>query len=387
MDTGQQTVRTVWMRGGTSKALFFHAVDLPEDPRDRDRFLVASMGGGDPSEIDGVGGATSSTSKVAIIGPSDRPDADVTYTFGQVRLDEAAVDYGALCGNISAAVGPFAVDERLVPATGPVASVRMFNTNTNKIIVAEFPLQDGQAATEGNCAIAGVPGTGARIDLRFLDPSGGRTGRLLPTGQVVDLLDVAGVGQVRASLVDAANPVAFVLPEALGISGTELPDELGARPGFLERAEVIRSAAAEAMGLVADRAVATRESPTVPILALVSPPRRYRDRFGRTIEADEMDLVARAVISQRPHRAYPLTALICTAVAARLPGTLVNQQARPSRTPDVRVGHAAGVASAATEVTERDGTPKLEYVSIVRTARRLLEGEVLVRTEVAEVVG
>ncbi|MCC6314834.1 MAG: hypothetical protein IT337_12570, partial [Thermomicrobiales bacterium] len=202
--------------------------------------------------------------------------------------------------------------------------------------------------------------------------------------RVVDRLEVDGLGQIEASLVDAANPVVFVAPAALGVAGDELPDALGARPGFLDAAEAIRAAAAEAMGIVADRRLALHESPTVPILALVSAPRTYQDRFGRTVEAGEIDLVARAVISQRAHRAYPLTALICTAVAARIPGTLVNRIARPAAGPEVRVGHAAGSATAAAVVHGAGAAARVESASIVRTARRLLEGTVYVQPRAAE---
>ena len=217
----------VFMRGGTSRAIIFHARDLP-DRAQWDPIFLAAMGSPDPNgrQLDGMGGGVSSLSKVCILAPSDREDADIDYTFAQVQIREAAVDYRGNCGNMSSAVGPFAVDEGIVRPNGDTAIVRIFNTNTRKLIRSTFPLQDGHAATEGDLAIPGVAGTGAPVRLDFLTPGGATTGKLLPTGAPLDRLDVPGLGPIEVSMVDAANACVFVRARDLGLTGRELPDEL-----------------------------------------------------------------------------------------------------------------------------------------------------------------
>ena len=207
----QLKIKTVFMRGGTSRALFFRKEDLPSDPDVRARVVLAAYGSPDPygRQINGIGGATSTTSKVAIIGPATQPGVDVNYTFGQVDITRPLIDGRGNCGNISSAVGPYAIDEGLVKATDPVTHVRFLNTNTNKVIVAHVPTRHGKFDEEGDFAIDGIPGTGSKIVLEYLDPGGAVTGKLLPTGNVRDILDVPGVGQIEVSIVDAANPCVF----------------------------------------------------------------------------------------------------------------------------------------------------------------------------------
>ena len=219
----QRRIPAVLMRGGTSKGLFFHEKDLPTEPGRRDRAILAAYGSPDPykRQIDGVGGALSVTSKVAVISPSPTPGYDVVYHFGQVSIDRPIVDVKANCGNISATVGPFAVDEGLVKTVAPVTRVRIHQKNTNKLIVAEVPVKDGKFNEEGDYAIDGVPGTGSRILLRFVDPAGAVTGKLFPTGNRRDRFDVPGLGAVEVTCIDAANPFVFVRAAAAGVSGTE----------------------------------------------------------------------------------------------------------------------------------------------------------------------
>ncbi|HZS34778.1 MAG TPA: PrpF domain-containing protein [Methylomirabilota bacterium] len=370
-------VRAVFVRGGTSRALVFHARDLPERAA-WDPIFLAALGSPDPygRQLDGLGGGISSLSKVAVVGPPTHPDADVDYTFGQVEVSRPVVDYRGNCGNISSAIGPFAIDEGLVAAEAPLTRVRIHNTNTRKLIHARVPVEGGRAAVHGDFALDGVPGTGARIALDFLDPGGAVTGRLLPTGAARDVLDVPGLGALAASLVDATTPLAVVRAKDLEIEATERPEELDARPGLPERLEAVRAAAAVRMGLAATAAEATRESAAVPKLAVVFPPTAYRTLAGAPVEPDAVDLVARIVSMGKVHRAFALTGAMGLAVAVRIPGTLAHEAASGGHAAgDVRIGHPSGVLPVAAEVARRpDGALVARTVTVYRTARRLMEG-------------
>ena len=251
-----------------------------------------------------MGGGISSLSKVCILAPSDRADADIDYTFAQVQIREPRVDYRSNCGNMSSAVGPFAVDEGIVRPNGDTAVVRIFNTNTQKIIRSTFPLEDGRAATDGDLAIPGVAGTGAPVRLDFLAPGGATTGKLLPTGRPTDRLDVPGVGPIDVSMVDAANACVFVRAGDLGLTGRELPDELERDPALLERLQAIRRQASIAMGIARDDAEA-RTIAAVPIIGFVAPPMDAPTLSGDPIAAAQVDLTARFLSNGQPHRALP----------------------------------------------------------------------------------
>lgn len=377
--TSQKRIRCTIMRGGTSKGVFFHAQDLPADPDARDRVLLAAFGSPDPRQIDGLGGANSLTSKTAIIAPSRRAGADVDYTFGQVSIDAPLVDYRGNCGNISSAVGPFVIDEGLLSVQEPITTVRIFNTNTGKIIEAAVPVVDGATAVDGDCAIAGVPGRGAPINLTFVDPGGAVTGQLLPTGRPTDRLSIPDRGELEVSLVDAGNPAVFFRAQDVGLSATETPAELEAQPGVLALFEQIRSQAAVMMGLVDDAAQATEQSPAVPKVAAVGPPATYKSTAGDEVSAAAVDLVARTMSMQRPHRAYAITGAIALAAAAALPDTVVAGLLSPKFEAGgrLRMGHPAGTM--ALEVESAPGTPQPHLrVTVVRTARRLLDGHVYV---------
>ena len=378
----QRRVRAVFVRGGTSRALVFHRRDLPDDRAAWDAIFLAALGSPDPSgrQLDGLGGGISSLSKVAVVGPPSRPDADVDYTFGQVEVTRASVDYRGNCGNISSAIGPFAIDETLVPAREPATVVRIHNTNTRKLIHARVLVESGVAAVHGDFVLDGVPGTGARIALDFVDPGGAVTGQLLPTGHPQDVLDVPGLGPIAASLVDATNPMVFVRAKDLGLDGTERPDDLDARAGLAERLEGIRAAAAIRMGLARTPEEASRDSAAVPKIALVAPPAAYRTLAGGPVEPHAVDLTARIVSMGRVHRAFALTGAMCLAVAARIPGTLPNEAAALSGAAgDVRIGHPSGILPVAGAVSRGpDGAPVAQTVTVYRTARRLMEGFVLV---------
>ncbi|MEO8296922.1 MAG: PrpF domain-containing protein [Burkholderiales bacterium] len=365
----------VFARGGTSKALIFHQRDLPPRPQ-WDAIFLAALGSPDPygRQLDGMGGGVSSLSKVCVVGPSTRPDADVDYTFAQVQVREAAVDYGGNCGNMSSAIGPFAVDEGLVSvADGPAAVVRIHNTNTGKVIHATFAVQGGRSADSGDLAIPGVAGTGASVRLDFLAPGGASTGRLLPTGAVLDMLQVPGLGAVQVSMVDAANACVFIEAAALGLTGTELPDELDARPDVLAHLAAVRLQASVAMG-IAGSVDEARSKRMIPLIAFVAPPQASRTLDGETLPADAVDLVVRMISNGQPHRALPLTGSLCTAVAAQLPGSLVQRCVPAGRSGALRLAMPSGILTVAAQVAAQGGGWQALHGSFYRTTRRLFEG-------------
>lgn len=377
--TVQRRIRCTVMRGGTSKGLFFHEDDLPAERELRDRVLLSAFGSPNPRQIDGLGGATSTTSKTAIISPATAEGVDVNYTFGQISVNSPLVDYRGNCGNISSAVGPFAIDEGLVPAEEPLTVVRILNTNTSKIIEAQVPVTNGCAAIEGDTQIAGVSGTGARIGLTFVDPGGSVTGRLLPTGRVRERLEVPGWGELEVSMVDAGNPAIFFRAADIGLTATEAPDELDARQDILDLFEMIRSAAAVAMGLADDVELATERTPAVPKVAAVASPAAYETATGEVISSEQVDLVARIMSMQRAHRAYALTGAVATAAAAALDGSVVAEVMRQGDRAqgELRLGHPAGPMSLAVEFAQGGPEPRLR-VTVERTARRLMDGQVYV---------
>jgi 2-methylaconitate cis-trans-isomerase PrpF len=362
----QRRIPAVYMRGGTSRCLVFHEKDLPPAGLARDHLLLAALGSPDPygRQLDGLGGGISSLSKACIIGPPSHPDAQVDYTFAQVEVAKPIVDYSGNCGNCSSSVGPFAIDERLVPSTEGETVVRIHNTNTRKLIVAHVPVVGGDAAVEGDFELPGVAGRGARIALDFIDPGGAGTGRLLPTGHASDTID-----GVAVSLVDATNPVVFVLAKDLGLTGTETPQAMDADRDLSARLERIRVTAAEMMGIPGSAAN--------PKVAVVAPPAAFAALDGARHGADQVDLLARVISMGNCHRAFALTSAMCLAVAARIDGTVVSA-CDASRHGDVRLGHPSGVLPVAASVAARDGQPHAERVTVYRTARRLMEGLVRV---------
>ena len=259
------------IRGGTSKGVFFKENELPAPGPQRDAIILRVFGSPDARQIDGLGGANSLTSKVAIVDVSDRPDADVDYTFGQVSFAAPVIDWKGNCGNISSGVGLYAVDMNMVKPVEPFTVVRIYNTNTDKIIRATVPVKNGKAVFQGDYVISGVPGSGAKITLDFKEPVGSVTKKLLPTGNVVDTVDLGEKGEFEVSMVDAGNPVVFLKAEQLGLKGTELPTEVEGMPDKLALIEEIRSIMAERVGIVADRSEATKKSPAIPKIGFVSP--------------------------------------------------------------------------------------------------------------------
>ncbi|WP_287987387.1 2-methylaconitate cis-trans isomerase PrpF family protein [Acidiphilium sp.] len=375
-----RAIRAVFMRGGTSKALIFRAGDLPADRADWAPIFLAAMGSPDPAmrQLDGMGGGVSSLSKCCVVGPPSRPDADVDYTFAQVAIDRPEVDYASNCGNMSSAIGPFAVDEGLVaPPAGNEAVVRIHNTNTGKIIVARFPMEDGRAAVTGDLAIDGVAGTGAPIRLDFTDPGGAGTGRLLPTGNLTDRLDVPGLGPLRVTLIDAANPCVLVAAADLGMTATETPAAMERDTALIAGIEALRRVASVRMGLAADLEAAARII-SVPKVGILAPPADAPVLSGAVQTAASVDILARMMSSGQPHRAVPLTGALCLAVACRLPGTVAHDLVRPGEATDpVRVGHPSGAILVAAGVSSGPEGPRVSHATVFRTARRLFQGEVL----------
>ena len=371
-------IPAVFMRGGPSKAIMFHARDLPSERAQWDPIFLAALGSPDPHgrQLDGMGGGISSLSKACIIAPSERDDADVDYTFAQIQVRDAHVDYKGNCGNMLSAVGPFAVDEGLVRAAGDSAMVRIFNSNTQKLIHARFPLSAGRAAVEGALAIPGVPGTGAPVKLDFIAPGGATTGKLLPTGRALDRLDVPHLGVLDVSMVDAANACVFVRAADIGLTGRELPGELEADPQALARLQAVRVAASQAMGIAKSEAEA-RAIAVVPFICVVSAPADAPTLSGERVVAGDIDFAARFVSNGQPHRALPLTGALCTAVAARISGTVVAEALSAGAGEGaLRIGMPSGVLTVAADVARDAGGWVARSGSFYRTARRLFDGRV-----------
>ena len=319
------------IRGGTSKGVYILESDLPSDKAERDAILLRLMGSPDPKQIDGLGGSASVTSKVAIIKKSERADSDVDYTFAQVSVDKPIVSYKGNCGNISSGVGAFAIENGLVEAKDGLTSVRIFNTNTQKIIIADVVTKDGDVVYDGDFAIAGVPGTASPVKLKFVDPAGTLEKGLLPTGNAVDTLDVEGFGKVDVSIVDAANPLVFVKASDLGLSGKELPAELDANKEKLDLLEKVRGLAAVKLGLISDYTKSAWETPGIPKMTFVSEIADYTASDGKEIKKESVDLLSRMMSMQKTHPSYAMTGAMCTAAAAVVKGKECRHAVYPNR--------------------------------------------------------
>ncbi|MDA1099895.1 MAG: PrpF family protein [Proteobacteria bacterium] len=376
----QTRVPAVFIRGGTSKGVFFHGRDLPAELARRNEIFLAAIGSPDPygRQLDGLGGGISSLSKVVVIEPSRRPGIDVDYTFGQVVVDAPVVDYGATCGNLSSAVGPFAVDEGLVAAPDGEALVRVYNTNTEQVFESRFTVAAGKAQTRGDFIIPGVAGAAARIRLDFLDPAGSRTGALLPSGQVSDLVTLADGREIEICCIDATTPCVFAAATDLGLTATELPGDLETRGEVLACLEEIRALAGARMGLGETAAAISGASRASPKIAVVGPPAPMQLLDGSTLGAAAMDLSVRMISMGQPHRAVPLTGGMCLAVAANLAGSLVHRLTRPGAGGDIRLGTPSGAIPIGAKVHSAGPDSSVERITTYRTARRLMEGSVLV---------
>ncbi|WIF69334.1 2-methylaconitate cis-trans isomerase PrpF [Metapseudomonas otitidis] len=385
----QVKIPATYIRGGTSKGVFFRLQDLPEacqvPGEARDRLFMRVIGSPDPyaAHIDGMGGATSSTSKCVILSKSSQPGHDVDYLYGQVSIDKAFVDWSGNCGNLSTAAGAFAihaglVDPSRIPANGTCV-VRIWQANIQKTIIAHVPVTDGQVQETGDFELDGVTFPAAEIVLEFLDPSddGEEGGSMFPTGNLVDELDVPGVGTFKATLITAGIPTVFVNAEDIGYTGTELREAINGDPEALARFEKIRVAGALRMGLIKSPEEALTRQHT-PKVAFVAPPRGYQASSGKTVKADEIDLLVRALSMGKLHHAMMGTAAVAIGTAAAIPGTLVNLAAGGGERTAVRFGHPSGTLRVGAEARQVDGQWQVTKAIMSRSARILMEGWVRV---------
>lgn len=381
----QQRVPAVFMRGGTSKAVMLKRSDLPADQAKWAAIFLAVMGSPDPyaRQLDGMGGGQSSLSKICIIGPSTVEGADVDYTFAQVSVTGTEVDYSGNCGNMSSAVGPFAYDEKMVsgPSDGE-CTVRIHNTNSGKIIVSRFAVQNGEACVSGDTRITGLASAGAPVTLSFVDPANTRGLGVLPAQAVQVMLPTLQGGVVPATLVDSAIPAVFVPAEALGVAATIMPDEVDAHPSLLAELEHIRQEASVRMGIAATLADAARII-AIPKLCMVGPAQNYTALNGQSIAAAEVDVMVRMISAGQPHRAAPITVSLATATAAAITGSVVQQCVGGNvDVSAIRLGSPSGVVQVGVDVVlhAEQPTPHILSASIVRTQRRLMEGAVCIPT-------
>jgi len=362
------------MRGGTSKGIFLMEKDLPEDPTLRDRIILAVFGSPDTRQIDGLGGADSLTSKLAIIGPAKRSDYDIDYNFGAVGIDKPFVDYSANCGNISSAVGPFAVDKGLVKAVEPFTVVRIYNANTKKRIYSKVPVRNGEVVWEGDYAIDGCPGTAAKIELSFMDPGGATTGRLLPTGNIVDELKLDTGESYRVTIVDAGNPTAFVRAEELKLRGNELPAEFDQDMATRAKLEAIRKKVGEMMGIPV--------SQSIPKISFIAPAQDFKTVTGKTVGKNDVSMLARVMAMGKMHKTFAITAGIPAAIGAVLPNSVVNQVVAGGKPvpadKEIVIGHPSGMMDIKVEMRMEKGQPYIVSCTVGRTARKIMDGTVFV---------
>ncbi|GAB2508542.1 2-methylaconitate cis-trans isomerase PrpF [Lysobacter humi (ex Lee et al. 2017)] len=390
----QLRIPATYMRGGTSKGVFFRLDDLPEVARvpgaARDALLMRVIGSPDPygKHTDGMGGATSSTSKCVIIAKSEVPGHDVDYLYGQVAIDSAFVDWSGNCGNLSSAVGPFAIANGLIdPARVPrdgLCTVRIWQANIGKTIIAHVPMADGEVQEIGDFELDGVAFPAAEIQLEFVDPSDdGDGGAMFPTGNLVDTLDVPGVGTFDATMINAGIPTIFLRAADLGFDGTELQDAINGDPALLRKFEAIRAHGAVRMGLIADVAQAATRQHT-PKVAFVAPPKAHATSSGKALGVADVDLLVRALSMGKLHHAMMGTASVAIATAAAVPGTLVSEAAGGGARSVVRFGHASGTLRVGAEVAQADGRWSVTRAVMSRSARVLMEGHVRVPADTFE---
>lgn len=362
-------------RGGTSKGLFIDEAQLPADETARNLILLKLMGSPDARQIDGLGGAVSTTSKVAIISKEEEKTWDVNYTFAQVSVDKPVVSYAGNCGNISSAVGIYAIENKLVEISSPVTKVAVYNTNTKKVINEYIPTPNGQLTYEGDFSISGVPGKGLKIELEFLDPSGAFSGKLLPTGHVTDDIQLENGKVVKVSIVDAANPLVYVTAESVDLKGIETPEEIDSDSKLLALLEEIRGKAAVIMGIIEDYKDSAVLTPGVPKMTLIADAIDYQTTEGVTIAAKDYDLSVRMMSMQKAHKSIALTGALCTGAASYIKGTLVHELLKgKNQEKALEIGHSSGKMTVSTLAQEQDNKTTIQSVSSYRTARKLMTG-------------
>ncbi len=380
----QLKIPATYMRGGTSKGVFFRLQDLPEAARipgpARDALLLRVIGSPDPygKQIDGMGGATSSTSKAVIVAPSTRAGHDIDYLFGQVSIDSAFVDWSGNCGNLSSAVGPFAIGAGMAdaPCDG-IATVRIWQANIGKTIVAHVPMSGGQVQEAGDFELDGVTFPAAEVQLEFMDPADDGEGAMFPTGNVVDALEVPGVGTLQATMITAGIPTIFINAADIGYTGTELQEAINGDARALAMFETIRAHGAVRMGLIRHIDEAAKRQHT-PKVAFVAPPAAYTSSSGKAVSADDIDLLVRALSMGKLHHAMMGTAAVAIGTAAAIPGTLVNLAAGGGERSAVRFGHPSGTLRVGAQATLDNGRWSVTKAIMSRSARVLMEGWVRV---------
>jgi probable AcnD-accessory protein PrpF len=377
----QLRIPATYMRGGTSKGVFFRLDDLPYFARQpgpaRDALLLRVIGSPDPygKHTDGMGGATSSTSKTVILSKSDKPDHDVDYLFGQVSIDQPFIDWSGNCGNLTAAVGSFAISNGLVEAERVpdhgICQVRIWQANIGKTIIAHVPISNGQVQETGDFELDGVTFPAAEVRIDFISPTGDEP--VLPTGRVVDTFEAPGFGQVRASFISAGIPTIFVAAEDIGFNGTELQPAINDHPELLAMLETLRAHGAVAMGLI-DHVEHAAQRQHTPKLAWVAPPTDYTASNGKLIRAEKIDLNVRAMSMGKLHHAMMGTAAVAIAAAAAIPDTLVNRAGGGGQCDRISFGHPSGTLTVGANAGEENGDWNVTCVSMSRTARVLMEG-------------
>ena len=385
----QIKIPATYMRGGTSKGVFFRLSDLPEKAQTpgpaRDNILLRVIGSPDPyqKQTDGMGGATSSTSKTVILSQSTQPDHDVDYLFGQVSIDKPFVDWSGNCGNLTAAVGAFAINSGYVPSDripeNGTAVVRIWQANIRKTIIANVPITNGEVQETGDFELDGVTFPAAEVQVEFMDPADGE-GSMFPTGNLVDELDVPGVGTLKATMINAGIPTVFINAEAVGYNGTELQDDINSDPKVLAMFETIRAHGAVKMGLIHNIEEAASRQHT-PKVAFVAPPAGYTASSGKQIAAGDIDVLVRALSMGKLHHAMMGTAAVAISIAAAIPGTLVNLAAGGGDRTSVTFGHPSGTLQVGAEAKEVDGQWTATKAIMSRSARILMEGWVRIPDE------
>lgn len=376
-------IPTTIMRGGTSKGLILRVADLPKEPDLRDQVILRIYGSPDYSQIDGLGGGTALTSKLALVGPASHPDAHIDYTFGQVSLEKEVIDYKASCGNIAAAVGLYAVEEGYVRLAEPITSVCLYNTNTRRIIAVEIPVRNGQIQYNGDFSIAGVPGCSSKIMVNFLDSGGTFTGNTLPTGNPLDRIKLEDGRQFEVSIIDSANILVFVRAEDLGVKGTELCDAINGNTDLLNTLEQIRIEAGVRIGVLTDRAKVTPSTYALPKISIVAFPQDYVTMDNVSVSNKEIDVVARYISMGFLHRAFAVSGAIAIATAAQIQGTILNQIANSNKK-GVRIGHPTGVLYVEATIEQAEQDWKVTRAAVGRTARRLMDGYAYVPSSILD---
>ncbi len=382
----QERIYTVIMRSGTSKGIYINENDLPQDKELRDKLILSIFGSPDPRQIDGLGGAEPLASKVALVAPSKRSDADIDFTFGQVEINKPVIHYSGLCGNISAGVAPYAIEEGLVKAVEPITTVRVYSTNNNQIYVAEVPVRNGKPKVIGDYAIDGVPGTSARINIDMSTTSGSVKGLLLPTGNVRDKILLKGFGELEISLIDVVNPCIFVRASDLGLRGDEDPAEFNKNAEVIAILENIREKVAEDILDLKDWSKALVRDP-IPFIAFVSPAKSYINHLTKEeVSARDVDLLSRVLFLGAMHQTHPGSISCVVGVTAVIPGTIANEAAGFNEmAKTVRIGHPGGIIEVEAAVTKGDKEAyKLTRAVYSRTVRRLMDGYAYVPKPILE---